>query len=101
MPLQLGLAVQIHNLFGSRFLVDTVYNLGFCSSYSEVMKYEAAAAKTWDIEVDNSERNHSIQFVADNVDHNLDTLDGHNTFHGVGIIATITPSIKLTNQYLE
>lgn len=31
-----------------------------------------------------------IQFVADNVDHNLRTLDGHGTFHGMGMIATIT-----------
>ena len=27
------------------------------------------------------------QFVADNVDHNTDTLDGKGTFHGMGIIA--------------
>ena len=28
-----------------------------------------------------------MQFVADNVDHNSRTLDGMNTFHGMGIIA--------------
>ena len=28
-----------------------------------------------------------MQFVADNVDHNTDTLDGKGTFHGMGIIA--------------
>ena len=32
-----------------------------------------------------------IQYVADNIDHNICTLDGHNTFHGMGMIATVTP----------
>ena len=32
------------------------------------------------------------QWVADNVDHNLATLDGQGTFHGMGIIAVSTPN---------
>ena len=35
-----------------------------------------------------------IQFAADNVDHNVRTLDGHDTFHGMGIIAAVTPGVK-------
>ena len=31
------------------------------------------------------------QWVADNVDHNLATLDGQESFHGMGIIAVSTP----------
>jgi hypothetical protein len=31
------------------------------------------------------------QWVADNVDHNISTLDGKGTFHGMGIIAVSTP----------
>jgi len=34
--LQIGLAIQLHHHFGSRFLIDTLYNLGFSSSCSEV-----------------------------------------------------------------
>ena len=34
-----------------------------------------------------------MQHVADNVDHNIRTIDGLNTFHGMGIIATITPKV--------
>ena len=37
--------------------------------------------------------NHTSEFV-DNVDHNLRTLDGNDTFHGMGLIATITPGTK-------
>ena len=35
-----------------------------------------------------------LQHMADNIDHNLRTLDGYNTFHGMGIIAVITPKAK-------
>ena len=34
-----------------------------------------------------------MQYVADNVDHNIRTLDGSGTFHGMGIITAITPKI--------
>ena len=36
--------------------------------------------------------NSFVQWSADNVDHNLATLDGKETFHGMGIIASVTPS---------
>ena len=42
-PLQLGLALQVHRQFGTRFLVDVQNKFGFCSSYSEVQKYERSA----------------------------------------------------------
>ena len=32
-----------------------------------------------------------LQYVADNVDHNTRTIDRLNTFHGMGMIATVTP----------
>ena len=35
-----------------------------------------------------------VQYAADNVDHNIITIDGRNTFHGMGIIATVTPGTK-------
>ena len=31
-----------------------------------------------------------LQFVSDNTGHNLATLDGQNTHHGLGTIATAT-----------
>lgn len=35
-----------------------------------------------------------VQFSADNVEHNLIILDGSGTFHGMGIIASITPRVE-------
>jgi hypothetical protein len=44
--LQIGLAVQMHQTFGSRFLIDSLNSCGLSSSYSEVKKYELNAAIT-------------------------------------------------------
>ena len=87
LPLQLGLAVQMHHHFGSRFLNDTLHKMGFAASYDEVKKYECSAASSHFLIPDIPE-NHFIQFSADNVDHNTRTLDGLNTFHGMGMIAS-------------
>eukprot|EP00745_Piridium_sociabile_P030468 TRINITY_DN50548_c0_g2_i2.p1 TRINITY_DN50548_c0_g2~~TRINITY_DN50548_c0_g2_i2.p1 ORF type:complete len:334 (+),score=67.94 TRINITY_DN50548_c0_g2_i2:176-1177(+) len=98
-PLQIGLAVQMHRTFGSRFLVDTLHRLGFCSSYSEVRKFQRNAASTDGLNLlPPVTDNNTIQFVADNVDHNSATLDGRGTFHGMGIIATVTPGVKKSRQ---
>ena len=37
-------ALQVHRQFGTRFLVDVLKKFGFCSSCSEVQKYERSAA---------------------------------------------------------
>jgi hypothetical protein len=39
--------------------------------------------------------NHTfVQYVADNVNHNIRSLDRYGTFHGMGIIAASTPDTK-------
>ena len=35
-----------------------------------------------------------LQLVADNADHNVATVYGHNTFHGMGMIAAVTLGAK-------
>lgn len=94
--LQIGLAVQLHLLHGSRSLIDILHSHGFCSSYNEVLKFEISAAVTSNTNLDISQ-DYFVQYVADNADHNLCTLDGKGTFHGMGIIATITPCSKKVN----
>ena len=51
-PLQVGLGVQLHRQYGSRFLIDSLFKHGFCSSYNEVNKYELNAAAQQGIEID-------------------------------------------------
>ena len=41
-----------------------------------------------------------LQFIADTIDHNLQTLDGLNTFNGMGMIKAVTPGIKWTSRII-
>jgi hypothetical protein len=72
-------------------LVDHIHALGFCSSYSEVVRFERNAALMSNT-VLHVEKNSFVQHVADNADHDTCTLDGKGTFHRMAIIAAITPS---------
>jgi len=92
-PLQIGLAVQLHHNFASRFLIDTLHHLGFCSSYQEVQMFNQNAALSQGTNIP-SFNGEFVQYAADNVDHNSRTLDGNNTFHGMGMIAVVTPGTK-------
>lgn len=67
----------MHRLFASKFLIDTLNAMGFSFSYTEV---NAAIA------VDSLHKivlpdGYFGQFIGDNVDKNVRTLDSHNTFH--------------------
>ena len=95
-PLQLGLAVQAHHMYRSRFIVDTLHVLGFSSSYKEVLRFEKNAAELAapDAVAEDTELDMTLLFAGDNVDHNILTIDGQGTFHGMGIIAALTPGKK-------
>ena len=41
----------------------------------------------------------SVLFAANNVDHNIITIDDKGTFHGMGVIASVTPG-KQTNHLI-
>lgn len=38
-----------------------------------------------------------MQYIADNVDHDIRTVDGRSTFHGMGVIAAVTPKTAVTS----
>ena len=96
MPLQLGLAVEMHHHFASRYLIDTLNEHGFCSPCHEVQRFERNAAVTSGTDVPNYTDSDYIQYIADNVDHNVRTIDGYNTFHGMGMLGVITPAKQST-----
>ena len=92
-PLQVGLGVQLYHHFASRFLIDSLHRHGFCCSYQEVHQFERNAVLTHRTDIPNFTFQF-IQYVADNVDHNIQTFDGNDTFHGMGMIAAINPATK-------
>ena len=86
-PLLFGLAVECDHVVGSRWLTDELSKLGFALSYSEVQRYKQSVLVDRDAAKAHCEQSEFTQFVADNVDHNIVTLDGKGTFHGMGIIS--------------
>ncbi|KAF2890647.1 hypothetical protein ILUMI_15526 [Ignelater luminosus] len=77
--------MQLHRDLGSRLLVDELYRLGLCVSYDEVKKYLQSGIINRSQNFDVSP-GHFCQWIGNNVDHNIATTDGHNIFHGMGII---------------
>ncbi|GFR77723.1 hypothetical protein ElyMa_002244500 [Elysia marginata] len=75
-------------------LLSTCCSLGFCSSYHEVQCFEQCAVSSQGTDFSGVSAGSFIQFARDNVDHNLKTLEGLGTFHGMGIIGAITPGEK-------
>ncbi|KAL8606521.1 hypothetical protein ACOMHN_037752 [Nucella lapillus] len=81
----------MHRMFASKFLINTLNKLGFASSYTETLRFQHNAATSQGIDLPDIQEGSTLQFVSDNVDHNAVTLDGRNTFHGMGTIAVVTP----------
>ena len=50
-PLQIGLSIQMHHHFRSKYLIETLNSLGFCSSYKEVLSFERNAAMTTGVDL--------------------------------------------------
>ena len=91
-PLLLGLGVELDHSFGSKWLNNHLSRLGFSVSNQEVRKFKQSALEDPDI-MNNVPTNAFVQWSADNVDHNIGTIDGKNTFHGMGMIAAVTPNL--------
>ena len=94
-PIEFGLAVEMHQHFGSRYLVDILNSHGFCLPYSEVIRFSTCAANFQGTDIPTAGR--FGQYIADNVDHNFRTLDGQGTYHGMGIAVAVSPGVKDTN----
>ena len=96
MPLQLGIGIQLHHKFESRFLIGSLHKHVFCTPYKKDLKYEICTAVHQGIKISGlSESNltkptHLIHHVADIADRNPKTLDGRNTFHSMSIIYSVT-----------
>ncbi|KAL8558022.1 hypothetical protein ACOMHN_049283 [Nucella lapillus] len=76
-------------------IVDRLHRLGFSLSYNEVKLFEMCATVQQGTDLVGVDPKTSwIQFAADNVDHQIRTLDGIGTFHGMGIIGVATPGTK-------
>ena len=91
-PLLFGIGVEVDHIFGSRWLIDELFKIGFSVSYSEVNRFKQSIVQTEDSNYPKGLAYPGMftQYIADNVDHNVITLDGSGTFHGMGIISAST-----------
>ena len=90
-PLQIGLAVQMHHHYCSRHFIYTLNKIRFCSSYNKVLILKRNACMNDEKSLTGQVAEGStLDFIADNVDHNTCTLNGDSTMHGMGIITAIT-----------
>ena len=85
-PLLFGLGVEIDHTTGSKTLLIELAMLGYSISYDKIKRYKQSLMKN-ESNCIASAVTEFTQFVADNVDHNVCTLDGKEKFHGMGIIA--------------
>ena len=93
------------HVFGSRWLVEELSWLGFSISYDEVNRYKQSVIESESL--DNLFVEYLpgafTQWVADNVDHDVASLDGTGSLHGMGIIAnsTLEDNVSLVPSSLQ
>jgi len=99
-PIPLSLGIEMHHLLGSKYVIRQLNRLGFSTSYDEVLRYKQSSVMSNDpgkVTVESYPQAFT-QWVADNVDHNVRTLDGYDTFHGMGIISA---SVSISGDLLK
>ncbi|GBN34519.1 hypothetical protein AVEN_7102-1 [Araneus ventricosus] len=75
------IGVFLHRCFRSRHLINMLHSLNWSISYSEICRYETSVTMSTSSEV---QANGFVQFVFDNADNNIRTVDGHGIFHVMG-----------------
>jgi len=89
-PVLFGVGVSVDHVLGSKWLLDLLSTFGFSVTYAEVDRYKKSVVGATVPECPASFPDAFSQWSMDNVDHNTGTLDGSNTFHGMGLISMTT-----------
>ena len=88
-------------MFASGWLIDPLNKFGFAESYGEVNRFKQGAVVNEDVTnlIQSSlGPDGFLTFAADKVDHNINTLDGHGTFHGMEVIAIMMNKHTFNNH---
>ena len=90
--------VELENQFGSRWLLCELNRLGLCISPDEVTRFKQSVIQNENIDkVAIPNPDSFIQYVADNTDLDICTLDGKNTHHWLGTIAIATTKSQVND----
>ena len=93
-PLLLGLGVELDNLFASKWLINELSHLGFSISYEDITRYKHSVIASEKEGIENLLDGKFAQWIGDYIGHNVQTIDGKYTFHGMGIIVVGTRTRK-------
>lgn len=93
--IHIGLGALLYKKYGSKDLLDVLSSLAYCCSYYDARLFEASCIQH---PLKNVLTNSFSQFVFDNADVNVDTIDGSNTFHAMGGIQCITPHSSVRSE---
>ena len=84
--------MDLDQSFGSKWLIPCLSRLDVSMAEDEVRLYHQSHLKGDTERLNILPNNSSVQWSIDSVDYNMAMLDGKETFHGMGIIAALTPS---------
>ena len=89
-PILFRVCVEMDHMLGSKWLLTELNLLGFSTSSEEVARYKQSVVENENISNYLKENMKVSQWSAGNIDHNVRTVDGHGTFHAIGIICSTT-----------
>lgn len=72
---------------GSKFLINVLHRLGLSVSYDEIYRYKHSVVQCDASAKPNPHLFDFVQYAADNVDHDVCSLDGLATLHAMGIVS--------------
>ena len=84
-------------MVGSKKLLQMLSHLGLSITSDEVTRYKQSVLQSQEDNLPYSSPDSFTQWSADNVNHNIATLDDLGTFHGMGIISMFVPCEQLHN----
>jgi len=86
-PVLFGVGVSVDHVLGAQWLLKVLNTLGFSLSVEEVIRYKQSVVRAEGSDKTPIGRDVISQWAGDNVDHNVKTLDGSQSFHGMGNIS--------------
>jgi len=86
-PVLFGTGVSVDHVHGSTTLLEMMSRLGFSVTADEVNRFKQSVVQMDRVDDVGDSLNTFTQWAADNVDHNVATLSGQDTFHGMGVIS--------------
>ena len=102
-PILFATGVEMDHVFGSKWLLTELSRIGFSVGVDEVTRYKQSVVHNENITdfMKTYLPGSFTQWTADNVDHNVRSIDGKGTLHAMGIVSSSTNRVGLPTQRLE